>query len=245
MGDERIGTIYNRLGNVLLSNGFASQEEITCFIKGLEVVLKRWSSLDQYLEKLLVEDFMVPKQYATLLFDDENFTRSRKYFWAIGCLNEFISSKFEDLIKVGSTQRESLANLKTQFEGKLETVKALRDGVCQSTCKIQLHLLRHQPRADNRNQNWLANTSAPQLFNASALVESRASTRLGENVKLLTMTHANKPNQSLWAVPNIESKSTKIPFIITTIVIGAVTYFIVFNIDSLARQFPKTLFLIT
>jgi hypothetical protein len=23
-----------------------------------------------------------------LLFDDENFTRSRKYFWAIGCLNE-------------------------------------------------------------------------------------------------------------------------------------------------------------
>jgi hypothetical protein len=25
-----------------------------------------------------------------LLFDGENFTRSRKYFWAIGCLHEFI-----------------------------------------------------------------------------------------------------------------------------------------------------------
>jgi hypothetical protein len=35
---------------------------------------------------------MEPKQYSTLLFDDDNFTRSRKYFWAIGCLNEFIIS---------------------------------------------------------------------------------------------------------------------------------------------------------
>lgn len=32
---------------------------------------------------------MHPKQFVKLLFDEENFTRSRKYFWAIGCLNEF------------------------------------------------------------------------------------------------------------------------------------------------------------
>ncbi|CAG8982405.1 hypothetical protein HYALB_00007527 [Hymenoscyphus albidus] len=55
-------------------------------------VTRKWDQLDQYLTRLLFEDFMRPKQYSNLLFDDENFTRSQRYFWAIGCLEEFILS---------------------------------------------------------------------------------------------------------------------------------------------------------
>jgi len=67
----------------------AIQSELLCINQGLAQVIQKWTELDEYLGGLLIEDFMEPKQYAALLFDDENFTRSRKYFWAIGCLNEF------------------------------------------------------------------------------------------------------------------------------------------------------------
>jgi hypothetical protein len=206
-GEEFRGDAIPKYG---LEERTALQAELLYITQCLEQVIERWIQLDLYLDNLLVEDFMDPTQYSALLFDDENFTRSRKYFWAIGCLNEFIISvadnvkqwdmyhearikKFLELtyaadsltaasvlqpgeyvertfgtytvrhgdqemenlrrvVQRGMNNRETLVNLQDQFEKKLETVKALRDG----------------------------------LFNASALVESRASTRLGENIKLLT-----------------------------------------------------------
>jgi hypothetical protein len=51
---------------------------------------------------------MEPKQYTTLLLDDNNFTRSRKYFWTIGCLNEFIVS-IADNIKQWDMYHEARA----------------------------------------------------------------------------------------------------------------------------------------
>lgn len=66
--------------------------ELRIILHIIKLVCKRWTEIDEYLATLLVEDFMKPKQYYGLLFDDENFTRSRKYFWVIGCLNEFIIS---------------------------------------------------------------------------------------------------------------------------------------------------------
>jgi hypothetical protein len=65
------------------------EAELFCVTQGLAGVADRWSALDDYFDRLLVDDFMEPTKYSKLLFDDENFTRSRKYFWAIGCLNEF------------------------------------------------------------------------------------------------------------------------------------------------------------
>lgn len=157
------------------------------------------------------------------LSDDNNFARSRKYFWAIGCLTEFIASisgnikqwdlyyegrillilEWQDLeaqlhaasiteppplggrtktqstlhdtlkrlLKQTQDNRNSLEELKSRFESKIENVKALRDGASLSPLSIQ---------------QWCISNSFLQSFNASALVESRASTRLGENVQLLT-----------------------------------------------------------
>ncbi|TGO10826.1 hypothetical protein BTUL_0125g00400 [Botrytis tulipae] len=61
------------------------------------------------------------------------------------------------------------------------------------------------------------------LFNASGVMESRAATRLGENVKLLTF--------SVWSI-NDEIFSLRSLEIVATVV-GLSTYLIVFNLDSL------------
>ncbi|PMD13267.1 hypothetical protein NA56DRAFT_637974 [Hyaloscypha hepaticicola] len=240
------------------------EAELNCVVLGLSQVTARWTELNDYLSTLIVQDFMEPKKYWRFLFDDENFTLSKRYFWAIGCLAEFIGyikdnnqqwdwfyeariepllreenladrldaatldendlpdlddstytaakikeerlKKFQNLVNEGKKSRDALANLQTQFENKLDTFKTLRDG----------------------------------LFNASALIESRASTRLGQNVKLLTYVSIFYLPlafcAALWAIPNIQDKATKIPFVITAILVGVVTYAIVFNMDFITNK---------
>lgn len=159
--------------------------ELSCIVYALRKVEHQWRQFNEYIGSLLVEDFMHPEAYTKLLFDDETFSQSRLYFWIIGCLNEFDASikdnikqwklfrqarirfllnpsdkspardelnRVQELDKEAEEIRQSLEDLQTQFQAKLVTVQALRDG----------------------------------LFNASALMESRSSTRLGQNVKLLT-----------------------------------------------------------
>ena len=47
---------------------------------------------------------------------------------------------FEDLVNEGRKHRDALANLKTQFENKLETFKSLRDGVsCLHYTPLDFH----------------------------------------------------------------------------------------------------------
>lgn len=72
--------------------------ELSCIVYALKEIDERWRKLNDHIASLLVEDFMDPKTYTTLLFDDETFSRSRLYFWILGCLNEFNVS-IEDNIK--------------------------------------------------------------------------------------------------------------------------------------------------
>jgi hypothetical protein len=175
---------------------------------------------------LLSEDFMDPEEYVKLLFDNDTFSRSKLYFWMIGCLNDFIisiednitqwqllrkarmmketSAQFDTLVNEVDSTAEVIKDIQQRMKDRLDTVQALRDG----------------------------------LFNASALMESRISTRLGENVKLLTYVSIFYLPlgfcAALWAVPNIMESTTRTPFIITSVAVAAVTYLIVFNIGNLA-----------
>jgi hypothetical protein len=74
----------------LISHRTHAEAELFLIADGMSEVAGKWDSLDGYVAKSLAEDFMNPQKYNMLLFDDENFTRSRKYFWLIGCLGEFI-----------------------------------------------------------------------------------------------------------------------------------------------------------
>jgi hypothetical protein len=72
--------------------------ELTCIVYALKGVEKRWRDLNKHIAELLSEDFMNPTAYVEFLFDNDNFSRSKLYFWVIGCLNEFDLS-IEDNIK--------------------------------------------------------------------------------------------------------------------------------------------------
>ena len=148
---------------------------------------------------------MQPNEHDNLLFDDGAFSRSRRYFWAIDCLSEFdvsisdnitqwelykqaritplLSSKILpdlDLVQFQNAERQYhiLQNQRECFRQKLASTKALRDAVGFSFLEgVSLYL--------HAGRRWLMLAFFSQLFNASAVIESRASTRLGENVKLL------------------------------------------------------------
>ncbi|KAH8595496.1 hypothetical protein B0O99DRAFT_479000, partial [Bisporella sp. PMI_857] len=58
--------------------------------KSLVTVISRWNEIAHYFDKLLTEKsgLLCPEYHDSLLTDDENFSRSKKYFWAIEFLKE-------------------------------------------------------------------------------------------------------------------------------------------------------------
>lgn len=81
----------------ILNHGTVLEAEVWCIVQGISDIIERWTALDKYFETLLAEDFMNPQQYAKLLFDNDSFSRSQKYFWAIGALNEFVASVTDNI----------------------------------------------------------------------------------------------------------------------------------------------------
>ncbi|TEY54959.1 hypothetical protein BOTCAL_0234g00140 [Botryotinia calthae] len=265
--------------------------ELTSILYAMRLVVKRWEGLYRHIEDLLHEDFMDPATYVELLFDDENFSQSRLYFWVIGCVNEF-QIAIEDNIKQWTLFRE--ARVKSNLGNKQGNMSQDNDPSLTSNemkmCKqkkiprlaeeidiglpfrnVDVHNesessasfenLREnrQKRIKNlaeeidilveslinwqsqfRHQQETAQAFRDGLFNASALMESRASTRLGENVKLLTYVSIFYLPlafcAALWAIPNITDSGTRDPFILTTVLVGFVTYMIVFNLGNIVTQ---------
>lgn len=56
---------------------------------------------------------MDPDAYVILFFDDDKVSRSRLYFWIIGCLNEFIISIEDNMIIVIKNGKVFHRNLMT------------------------------------------------------------------------------------------------------------------------------------
>lgn len=83
--------------------------ELASIVYALKEVEKRWRSLNEHIGSLLTEDFMDSKSFTKLLFDDETFSRSRLYFWVVGCLNEFDVS-IEDNIRQWKLFRQARIN---------------------------------------------------------------------------------------------------------------------------------------
>jgi hypothetical protein len=123
-----------------------------------ERLATRWTALSVHLERLLDERsaLMRPSDHDRLLWDDEGFTRSRKYFWAIHSLAEFGLSINDNIVqwqnyrearleplreaglldiidkrRLGEIEKQcgTLRVIRTYFEDQLEATKALRDGV--------------------------------------------------------------------------------------------------------------------
>ena len=93
---------------------------------------------------------MQPNEHDNLLFDDEAFSRSRRYLWAIDCLSEFESAISDNInqwdlyksalpplqneldnlqLKIVERNCRLLHNQREYFRQKLASTRALRDAV--------------------------------------------------------------------------------------------------------------------
>ena len=166
--------------------------ELNLIAQGLARISERWADFQTFFDYILDngDSLMQPNEHDNLLFDDGSFSRSRRYFWAIDCLSDFETAITDNInqwelykaalpvldneldnIQLRNAERQGrvLQNHREYFRQKLASTRALRDAV-----SYQLF------------RQWISLLMILQLFNASAVIESRASTRLGENVKLLT-----------------------------------------------------------
>ena len=127
----------------------------------LLTVIEKWEEIADYFDSLLVEKngLLNPEYHDSLLTDDDAFTRSKKYFWAIEFLKEAehsISdnikqlSRFIDLLTTNPPVSEigrkpfstrlkkhyvtlqKVEAVRKRFRSKIDEAKALRDGVCYS-----------------------------------------------------------------------------------------------------------------
>jgi hypothetical protein len=67
----------------------------------LEEILKSWTLVVQYFDEIIVEKdaFLDSRLHDTLLTDDESFSRSKRYFWAITTLREMHDSISNNLLE--------------------------------------------------------------------------------------------------------------------------------------------------
>ncbi|KAL9120721.1 MAG: hypothetical protein Q9187_002719 [Circinaria calcarea] len=207
--------------------------EMHLISQGLQRINDRWADFQAFFEYILDsgDSLMQPTQHDNLLFDDGSFSRSRRYFWAIDCLAEFDLSITDNI-----TQWELYrASRFSRVEPSLPELDYLQ----YKNAEEQYNILKNQREYFRQK---LASTKALRdaLFNASAVIESRASTRLGENVKLLTFVSIFflplSFCTSLWSVNSLFS-TTALIYTITTV--GTATYLIVLNINTLVQSFSR------
>lgn len=125
-------------------------------LESIGKVYGRWTSLEEYLEKLFSgrSTLLDPQHHDALLSDDEAFSRSKTYFWAINllrdvdkCLQANITAlKHYDRVwhndRVWSRCQpgqwiENFQAIQVRFRDLREEAKALRDGVSLQIAKLE------------------------------------------------------------------------------------------------------------
>ncbi|CAD6445772.1 b08116a8-e3e5-428c-bf08-08a0eff7e653 [Sclerotinia trifoliorum] len=147
-----------------------------------------------------------PEVHDLLLVDDSKYTKSKHYFWAINILREIDS----DIAAVISQLRGFMDFSETSLLHRYYPLpngemSEDREKIVVRTLTILLEdLLNLQARF--KGQREIAIALRDGMFNASAVMETRASTRLGENINLLTFVRLFylplSFTMSLWSINN-------------------------------------------
>ncbi|KAF7958029.1 hypothetical protein EAE96_003596 [Botrytis aclada] len=208
-----------------------NQEMLVVFTSFVSKVMTEvtiaWTKIIEYFDGLISEKmaFRDPDHHDRLLVDDETFSRSKKYFWAISILKELhvsISKNIEEIERVLEDPRIRIGTANTSLDLNLEGIRK----------KLKLLQDIASRLSDKREE---ALDLRDGLFNASGVMESRASTRLGENVRLLTFVSIFflplSFRMAVWSI-NDTLFSLKALTIAGTL-IAVATYATVFNLDNL------------
>ena len=205
--------------------------EMNIIGQGLERISDRWQDFQVFFNYILDggDSFMKPAEHDNLLFDDASFSRSRKYFWAIDCLSEFVTSIADNI-----NQWELFREARVEPLMRIHALPDLDQQMFRNVEKQYRILINQRKYFQQKLTSTVALRDA--LFNASTVIESRASTRLGENVKLLTFVSIFflplSFCTSLWSVNVMFSTNA---LLATVILVGCSTYFLVLNINTIVR----------
>ncbi|THV49838.1 hypothetical protein BGAL_0177g00190 [Botrytis galanthina] len=228
--------VFSQTISELLHSDGTPQNVLSTFfhyaINAVSHTIQKWEQILEYFDKLITEKiaFLDPLKHDNLLVGEETFSRSKRYFWAISTLKELdavISDNLHDVSEL-INQREI-----TLIEGdEVELVVASRKKMRQ--CLERLKMIARS-LSDKRQE---AIDIRDGLFNASGVMESRAATRLGENVKLLTfMSIFFLPLSFCMSVRSIDDEIFSLRSLeIVATVVGLLTYLIVFNLDNLMNS---------
>ncbi|CAG8960352.1 hypothetical protein HYFRA_00012426 [Hymenoscyphus fraxineus] len=183
---------------------------------GLKLVMYRIEELHKYLQLLINGDdpLLDPSQHDSLLSDDDTFSRSKTYFWCINLLRDLVINidnivleleKFPDRYVLSSNDGRSF------WEVKKPNTEILEE---RSKYWIEILKTKRKELLELREESKALRDG---LFSASSVMESRASTRLGENVRLLTY---------LFSIRSL---------IITATIVALSTYILVFNVNNVGK----------
>lgn len=144
-----------------------------------------WGGLVTYFDKFLDEGkvFMDPTAHDNLLVDDEAFSRSRKYFWALSCLSE-LQTCIDDNIHQWDTSRTiwetALAN-EDDWPNASNQMKEIEIWVDKLRLYAKCFKEHHERVFALRDG----------LFNASAVMESRDANKLGGEFAVQRFSQTN------------------------------------------------------
>lgn len=129
-------------------------------------ILADWAEVSEYVDNFVAgqDTFLYEDRHDRLLFDDDDFTRSRQYFWVINSIGEFVPiidktiDHYENILKwvcpatltsevrtednIGREYKEiehdatlkKLKALRERFESQRNRATTLRDGVSPEPC---------------------------------------------------------------------------------------------------------------
>jgi hypothetical protein len=119
-------------------------------LESIQKVYGRWTSLEEYLEKLFSgrSTLLDPQHHDALLSDDEAFSRSKTYFWAINLLRDVDKCLQANIKAIERCDRmsvkgplkqwiENFQAIQVRFRDLREKAQALRDAVSLQLAKFE------------------------------------------------------------------------------------------------------------
>ncbi|KAJ4153822.1 hypothetical protein LMH87_010293 [Akanthomyces muscarius] len=251
-----------------IEEGQSSQgvAELWSIVYALEKIEAEWRGFNKYIDSLLVENFMNPRTYSKLLFDDASFSRSRLYFWILGCLNEF-DVVIEDNIKQWTLYRQArvdkllkrFARPATAFssEKSPETPPGKAHGSLPTRRDPDKELKEFRElarKAEDIRQSLEDSRAHSKQSTSIARWPFQRQCPYGEQILHASGHECTAPYVREHILPPVgflcgalgDSKHHRQQhaesFIVTAVLVGFSTYAIVFNLENIARLFGKVFF---
>ncbi|KAK5993903.1 hypothetical protein PT974_07341 [Cladobotryum mycophilum] len=206
--------------------------------RGLGEAADAWDQVHPQFSSLIAESSPIldPRRHDRLMFDDDTFSRSRQYFWAMNSL-EIFKVQVEDAIlewtHFWTTTGSSIKQL-AHDEGADEDLESVLGKVNENIRRLE------ERKAQFETIMAKTLTLRDGLFNASAVIESRASTHLGENVQLLTYVSIfYLPLSFCVSMWSVNESYSRVYLAIITILVAATTYLLVANLKNISRVFAS------